>query len=75
MTIDYRGLRLIEQVLQAEERRDDWETGNESYKKQAVIEVERLFGLLCDWLRSRDSQADNFSIKCKANELLDQFRV
>ena len=75
MSVDYRGLRLVEQVLEAEERRDTY-THNDTFHEVAKADFIRLFDLLCDWVAfsaahcsSRDSAQD------KANELLKTFRA
>lgn len=74
MSIDYRGLRLIEQVLEAEERRDYYEKGNNSYMA-GEREVTRLTDLLHTWVGDKFELFDLGDMQEKANELLKTFRI
>jgi hypothetical protein len=74
MSVDYRGLRLIEQVLEAEERRDYYENGNNSYML-GDREVSRLTDLLHTWVADKFEMYDLVDIEDRANELLKTFRI
>jgi len=74
MSVDYRGLRLIEQVLEAEERRDGCAPVEDFFHREYL----RLSGLLWDWV------AEKFNITVgdgetatqdKVDELLSAFRA
>jgi len=75
MSVDYRGLRLVEQVLEAESRRDGNCSHNDNYNEYARHEVTRLFDLLCDWVADSTAIAGTKAAQDKANELLKTFRI
>ena len=75
MSVDYRGIRLIEQVLEAEERRDNYYTTVDSYHEHAKEESQRLLELLCDWVANKFNMYDPVDIRGRTNELLKTFRI
>jgi hypothetical protein len=71
MTIDYRGLRLIEQVLEAEERRDHYTPKEDFFHREYI----RLHGLLCEWVADKLAAHEPGEAFERANRMLATFRV
>jgi hypothetical protein len=74
MQIDYRGLRLIEQTLEALERRDTYEPDTQTYAIH-YREVARLEDLLRHWVGDRFGIIDVGPAVEKVNEILDLFTI
>ena len=74
MTIDYKGLRLIEQVLEAEERFRHYELSSD-IRQHWVLEYHRLTDLLDTWVADKFGFYDLVDVQERRQELLKTFRI